>query len=214
MADVPNMTRMQAPADTIARRVRSRELQTELVRKAIHTIVAFVPTIAAVFGRDLAVFLLASGTLFYAVAEQLRISGRRVFIVTRLTLLAARERDRGTIVLGPITLGLGAMLSLLLYPAPVATIAIYALAFGDGFASLVGKFFGTIRIPFTGGKTLEGSLTCFIAVFVSSYAVLGRTDHALLVAVAGTFFEALPIRDVDNLIVPLGVGLVVRFLIL
>jgi dolichol kinase len=37
------------------------------------------------------------------------------------------------------------MLSLLLYPDPAASIAIYALAFGDGLASLVGKLVGRIR---------------------------------------------------------------------
>jgi phytol kinase len=91
--------------------------------------------------------------------------GYSVPIVSKVTALAARRRDGDRFVLGPITLGLGALLSLLLYPNPAASIAIYALAFGDGLSSLVGKSFGSVRIPFTGGKSLEGSLTCMVAVF-------------------------------------------------
>ena len=40
------------------------------------------------------------------------------------------------------------------------------LAFGGGLSRLVGKAFGRVRLPFTGGKSLEGSLTCLFAVFL------------------------------------------------
>ncbi len=208
-------TKTIAPSRTLLgrRRVSDAELRTELVRKALHTLIALVPTLAALVGRDVTVAVLGMGTLFYAFSEQLRISGRRVFIVTRLTLMAARERDHGHFVLGPITLGIGAMLSMMLYPAPAAAIAIYALAFGDGLSSLSGKMFGRIRIPLTGGKTLEGSATCFAAVLLSSYLVLGRLDYALAVATAATVLEAMPTQDVDNIVLPLGVGLVARFFV-
>ena len=212
MAD---LTKTIAPTRTLIGRVgvSDAELRTELVRKALHTLIALVPTLAALIGRDITVVLLASGTLFYAFSEQLRISGRRVLVVTRLTLMAAREKDRGHFVLGPITLGIGAMLSMLLYPAPAAAIAIYALAFGDGLSSLSGKMFGRFRIPLTGGKTLEGSATCFAAVLLSSYLVLGRLDYALAVAAAATLLEAMPTQDLDNIVLPLGVGLIARFFV-
>ena len=58
-------------------------------------------------------------------------------VVSGLTVAAARPGDAG-FVLGPATLGLGAMLALLLYPLPASAIAIYALAFGDAAASVVG----------------------------------------------------------------------------
>jgi dolichol kinase len=125
-----------------------------------------------------------------------------------VTALAARRRDAGRFVLGPVTLGLGALLSLLLYPNPAASIAIYALAFGDGLSSLVGKTIGSIRLPFTGGKSLEGSLTCLTAVFVSSIALTGDATRSLTVAFAATLIEAIPTKDLDNIVLPVLTGVV------
>jgi dolichol kinase len=123
----------------------------------------------------------------------------------------------GHFVLGPVTLGLGAFLSLLLFPPLVASIAIYALAFGDGTASLAGKFFGHIRPPFLFGKSLEGSLVCFFAVFISAFLVTVHNGTinwhtALVAACAAAAAELIPLRDWDNIIVPLTVGLAVCLL--
>jgi phytol kinase len=181
------------------------EVMTEIVRKSLHFLIACVPAFASL-NLSLTMIMLASGTLVYAYAEMLRLRGRQVAFITIVTMRAARIRDRGQFVLGPITLGLGAMLALLLYPEPASFIAIYALAFGDGFASLVGKIFGRIRIPLTGGKTVEGSLACFLVVFIASYRLSGDSAGSLLVAATATVLEALPIKDYDNIILPVGVG--------
>lgn len=188
------------------------EIRIELVRKSIHLLVGFVPSLAAV-NLNLTLGLLASGTLVYALSESLRMSGIEVPLVSRVTALAARRRDSGKYVMGPVTLGLGALLSLLLYPNPAASIAIYALAFGDGLSSLVGKLFGSIRLPFTGGKSLEGSLTCFAAVFVASMAVGGEVLPSLAIALFATFVEALPLRDLDNIALPVLTGALATLLL-
>ncbi|MFW6387634.1 MAG: diacylglycerol/polyprenol kinase family protein [bacterium] len=182
-------------------------IRTEVVRKSIHLLVALVPTVAALFGSAVTISLLASGTVFYTVAELSRQNGHTIMFVSRVTTLSTRERDRGHFVLGPVTLGLGAMLAMFLYPAPVAAIAIYALAFGDGLSSLVGKMAGRISL-FGGVKTLEGSLACFAAVFAASAGLVARPEQAFVIAFAATTLEALPSHDFDNLILPLGTGFV------
>lgn len=181
------------------------ELRTELLRKSIHFLIALAPTLASV-DRSLAVFLLASGTLVYTYAERVRLSGASIPIVSSLTAAASRERDKGRFVLGPVTLAIGAMLSLLLYPDPSASIAIYALAFGDGFASIVGKVFGNTRPAFLRGKSLEGSAACFAAVFAAAYRVAGDLRIAFFAASVATFVEALPLEDFDNIALPVAVG--------
>jgi len=183
------------------------ELRIEILRKGIHLLIAFVPAIARL-SQGLAMGLLSGGVIVYAACETLRLKGYVVPLVSRVTALAARRRDAGRFVLGPVTLGLGALLSLLLYPNPAATIAVYALAFGDGLSSLVGKSIGSIRIPFTGGKSLEGSLTCLTAVFVSSMALTGDAPRSLAVAFAATLIEAVPTKDLDNIILPVLTGAV------
>ncbi len=187
--------------------VSSQQIQHEVVRKSIHILIAFVPLFASI-DMVATMALLAGGTILYTYAEKLRLEGRRFVFVTDITLLAIRDRDRGKLVLGPITLSLGAMLSLLLYPEPASFIAIYALAFGDGFASLVGTVWGRIRIPFTAGKTVIGTLAGFVAVYIVTVNYIGSVRFALIIALTASLLELLPTRDADNLIIPVGTGLV------
>jgi len=186
------------------------ELKTEIVRKSIHFLIALSPLMAAI-NRPLTVLFLITGTLGYTLMEYMRLSGVKVPVISSLTSMSSRSRDMGRFVMGPVTLGFGALLALLLYPSPVASIAIYALAFGDGFASLVGKFFGKWRPAIMCGKSVEGSFACFAAVFISAFAVSHSINIALLAAFTATVVEALPLADFDNMAIPVTVGLAVQF---
>jgi dolichol kinase len=112
--------------------------------------------------------------------------------------------------MGPVTLGLGALLALLLYPSPAAAIGIYALAFGDSLAGLVGKFYSKWHPDFLYGKSIEGSLACFAAVLLSAYAVSGSIHISFVAAITAMCVEALPLEDYDNLALPVTVGLAVQ----
>ncbi|MCL2252731.1 MAG: phosphatidate cytidylyltransferase [Treponema sp.] len=186
------------------------DVSTEIVRKSIHFLIALVPSIAAL-NKTAAVFLLMIGTLGYTLMEYLRLSGVKVPVISALTNMASRPRDMGRFVMGPVTLGFGAMLALLLYPSSAAAIAIYALAFGDGIASLAGKFIGKLRPAFLRGKSIEGSIACFTVVFASAYAVSGSLHIALTAAFTAMIAEALPLKDYDNIVIPVVVGLAVQF---
>jgi phytol kinase len=180
--------------------------QGEIVRKSLHLLIALVPIFAAVSVMGTLV-LLAMGTVFYAFAEASRRQGNPVMVVSDLTLIASRAKDAGGFVLGPVTLGLGAMLSLILYPEPSASIAIFALAFGDGFASLVGTMVRGPKIPFLGNKTFAGSLACLTAVFLITFAITRQPLPSLAIAGAATVLEAIPAGNFDNIIIPFGVGM-------
>jgi phytol kinase len=186
------------------------ELKTEIVRKSIHFLIALSPLMAAI-NRPVTVLILLAGTLGYTLMEYLRLYGVKIPVISSLTGMASRSRDIGHFVIGPVTLGFGALLALLLYPSPVASIAIYALAFGDGFASLVGKFFGKWRPAVLCGKSVEGSLACFTAVFISAFAVSNNVNTAFIAAFTATVVEALPLEDFDNMAIPVTVGLAVQF---
>ena len=188
-----------------------RELKIELVRKAIHVLIALVP-ILAMLSRIGTLVLLAMGTALYVCLQTFRLRGIQVPVISAVTDFASRRRDRGRFVLGPVTLGAGAFFSLLLFPSVHAAIAIYALAAGDSVSSLAGKFFGRLRPAFLCGKSIEGSLACFTAVFLCSWAASGRTKTALIAAVAATITEALPLRNWDNIAIPLVTGTAVLFI--
>ena len=189
----------------IGENVTAETLAGELIRKALHLLIAFVPVLAA-YDLQVTMMLLGGGTLFYIFAEKLRREGRTVFIVSDLTVIASRNRDEGRFVLGPVTLGLGAMLALLLYPSSAAAVAIWALAFGDGLASLGGKVFRSVPIPYLRGKTVGGSLACFAAVFLSSWHLTRSASTSVLIALAATLLELVPVKDFDNLLLPVGTG--------
>ena len=126
--------------------------------------------------------------------------------IAHIPRYASRARDKGRFVLGPLTLATGVLAALLFFPMHTAKIAIFALAFGDGLASLVGKRFGKIHLAFFKDKTVAGSVTCFAAVFLSSFAVSGKFWKSLVLGIAGACIEMLPLKDYDNLLIPVAIG--------
>lgn len=185
------------------------EIKGEVLRKSIHLLVSLVPLFARL-NMKITFYLLSSGIMLFTLHEYLRLSGLdKNSIITKITDLASRERDKGHIVLGPITLGLGALLVLTLFPEIHYSMGIYALAFGDGIASLAGKLFGKTPLPFIKGKSLQGSLSCFVVVFIAGMVLQsGNILYALVIAIMATILEMLPLKDIDNIIIPLGVAFI------
>ncbi|GMO41218.1 MAG: phosphatidate cytidylyltransferase [Treponemataceae bacterium] len=192
-------------AERIERRKRVNVLLKEIVRKVIHLCAALVPLFlyAAFTPAIITLFALLA---LYCAAEFLRFQGITVPYISAITAAAARKRDENTFVLGPVTLTLGIIITALVFDPVSARIGILALAFGDGLASLVGKCFGKIKVPFTRGKTCAGCLACWTAVFISTFTVTRRADTSLIMAFAGMALELIPLRDFDNLILPIGLA--------
>jgi dolichol kinase len=185
--------------------------RSEFLRKALHFLICLAPLMAHRFFVVTIAFLVA-GTAFYFYVETLRLAGIKIPIVSRLTDIASRPRDRGRIVLGPVTLGVGALLALILFRPPICDIAIFALALGDGLAGLVGRLVGKHRPAILCGKSVEGSASCFIAVYIVTYFVTKNYSWAALAAASATVVEALPLDDIDNILIPLAVGLTLRYI--
>ena len=183
----------------------------ELIRKGIHLLIALVPGFAAL-NRSHTVLLLMGGILFYAWAEGLRFVGFSPPLISPVTRAVLRKREEGRFALGPVTLGLGALLALLLFPPQVAEVAVYSLAFGDSAATLTGRFLGRIRPAFLAGKSLEGSLACFIASSLAGFFIFRDWRIALAAGLASMLAEAFPFGDFDNLLLPLAAGLAVLVL--
>jgi dolichol kinase len=177
----------------------------ELFRKAVHSLIAFVPLLAAI-NLSITFIALLGGICVYIISELIRINGQKNFLIARITRLAARQPNSKKIITGPITLACGALFSLLLFPPEAARIAILALAFGDGIASIAGQQFASIEIPYTRGKTLAGSFACFIVIYLLAFRATLSMPAAFIIASGGTLVEALPIKEFDNIALPLTVG--------
>ncbi|MBQ7157889.1 MAG: phosphatidate cytidylyltransferase [Treponema sp.] len=188
------------------------DLQKELFRKIIHMGTAFVPLMLHFFYHFTVIALAAAG-MAYIVAEKMRVGGREIPLISDITAAAARKRDEHKFVLGPVTLVAGVISAALLWNEQAAAIGILALAFGDGLASLMGKAFGKIRIPFTFGKTAAGSLTCFGAIFFTTFCVSQNCLVSLIVALCGMAVEVLPLKDLDNVVIPILLGGIAQYLL-
>ncbi|MGL1893789.1 MAG: phosphatidate cytidylyltransferase [Spirochaetaceae bacterium] len=183
-------------------------IQKELVRKTIHMTIAFIPLFINV-NRVLTIILLIMGSALYLLSEYYRASGRVGFrFISTISAIASRDRDRG-LTLGPVTLAMGTLLVLLTFNPVAATCGIYALAFGDGLSSVTGKLWGTKKIPLTGGKSFVGFFTCFTMILSTTYGVTGSLSKSIFAAIGGSLIELVPIKDVDNLLIPFVVALIV-----
>ena len=184
----------------------------EVFRKSIHLCSALVPTLLGIAYKPVLVLLLLA-LIFYSFTEFVRLKGITVPFISKITSIAARKRDENKFVLGPVTLVTGIIIAALLWDSLPARIGIYALAFGDGLASLVGKLIGRIHIPFTKGKTAAGSLSCFYAVFISSFIVGQNAFVSLILATVAMFVEVIPMTDFDNIVIPVVIGGLAQFLL-
>ena len=188
-------------------RQRANSIVKEVFRKSIHICSSLVPLLLK-YAYWPIISLLIFAVVFYSVCEIFRLKGITIPFISKITEIAARKRDENKFVLGPVTLVLGIVMAALLLPLPAATVGIFALAFGDGTASLGGRLFGRVQIPGCHGKTVAGSLTCFFAVFVSCFCYSQNCFISLIIALSAMVIEMLPLNDFDNLIIPGVIGTV------
>lgn len=189
----------------IVSRQRLYSLLKELFRKSIHICSSFVPLFLSIIYWP-TIILLICALVIYTISEFLRLKGISIPVIAKITEVAARKRDENKFVLGPVTLVLGILIASLFLPLEYSKVGIFALAFGDGLASLSGKLIGKITIPGSHGKTVAGSLTCFLAVYISSFCCCGNCFTSLILALAAMFVEMLPLADFDNIIIPIAIG--------
>lgn len=97
---------------------------------------------------------------------------------------------------------LGVLLTVLLFPSPVAVPAVLILALADPTASVVGRRFG--RVPL-GHGSLEGTGVFFAVAFGCTVGLVGP-GPALLAAATTTFVEPLPWPLDDNMTIPVVAG--------
>lgn len=189
----------------------ANDIAKELFRKSIHLCTVFVPLMLQKSYYPVIISLFCVVVL-YIITETLRLNGHTVPLVSAVTQAAARKRDENKFVLGPVTLAVGVLVTALLFEPIPSSIGICALALGDGLASLAGKICGKVAIPFTNGKTAAGSVTCFAAIFVSTFVITRDSELSLVIACAGMLIEILPLNDFDNLLIPIALACLAQFL--
>lgn len=195
----------------VVARQRLNSILKELFRKVIHICSSLVPLFLGFAYYPTLVFLFCALCL-YSLCECLRLKGHTIPLISKITEVASRKRDENKFVLGPVTLVCGILIAAIFLPLESASVGIYALAFGDGLASLVGRIWGKVAIPGAKGKTVAGSLACFFAVFISTFCVCGNCLISLIIGTVAMVIEVLPLADFDNVLIPICIGFVFKFI--
>jgi phytol kinase len=132
-----------------------------------------------------------------------------------------RTGDRREILRGPLYYGIVFVAFTLIFwrTTPIGPVALMILCAGDGLAGVVGVRRGRTPLPHNPEKTFEGSASMFVGGLLASLAIVlifqaagvfvpqiaaGHAARAIVViSLAATLVESLPLPDIDNLTVSL-----------
>jgi len=187
-------------------------LVPEIRRKAIHLSFILVPLIYLydVLPKRFIVRGLLAAVLVSLVFELARMHDARVRLLLSRFFRDLVRRHESKQLLGSTYLLIAAVLTIELFSKEVAVASLGALVLGDSAAALVGKTMGRVRIL---GKTLEGSIACFVVSFLFAWGVVGLPAWmAACGALTATLFELLPVPLDDNFRIPLSAGYVMKLL--
>ncbi|XP_071716514.1 probable phytol kinase 2, chloroplastic isoform X2 [Rutidosis leptorrhynchoides] len=132
----------------------------------------------------------------------------------------SRDGDYRELIKGPLYYASTIALSSVIYwrTSPIAIAAICNLCAGDGLADIIGRRFGTKKIPYNKDKSFAGSIAMATAGFIVSvgymhyFSMFGYVEESwqmiwgfLAVSIASALVESHPISTTfdDNLMVPL-----------
>ncbi|MBA2565651.1 MAG: hypothetical protein H0V09_09555 [Gemmatimonadetes bacterium] len=158
------------------------------------------PYALGLLGRDpyVAVLAVAVGTLLAVDLVRLRHPATNAFFTRFLRRLLLPRDLTG---LNGTTYFVGGILAAVtLFPKAIALAAALFLVLGDVAAGLVGTAWGRMRLG-PGGKSLEGSLACFVVCLATAIPLVGWVP-AVGGALVATLVEHAELPLDDNLLIP------------
>ncbi|MFP3950778.1 MAG: haloacid dehalogenase-like hydrolase [Candidatus Bathyarchaeia archaeon] len=177
-----------------------------IIRKLIHASGFIIPIfIHEYLDERLIILFTFIGIFIYIASETFRIFGMRDPIFSRITLMATSEQEARGMVTAPIFYALGVALSFIIFPQPVAKTALTVLALGDSCAAIIGRRFGSHRIPINEEKSWEGTIAGLTTSFIAS-TLFVDPYRALLASICGILVEVVPLPLNDDLLIPIAAG--------
>lgn len=184
----------------------------ELKRKSIHLLSILIPVLYHLIPSELVSgVLLVTVTLicFWGDLVKLRTRyWRRVYMGLFGRFLRRHEVGEFT---GATYVMLAATGTFLCFDKSVAIAALSFLVLGDTAAALFGKTYGRLRYL---GKSVEGSLACFLVCVLAAMVVPGLPiEVGLAGAAAATIAELMPIPIDDNFRIPVASGAIMQLMV-
>ena len=191
----------------------------EISRKIIHIGTGPIFVVCWLFFTESVYAPYLAAVIPLAITVQFALVGLGVIKDPSAVDAMSRTGDRREILRGPLFYGLVFIIITIVFwrSSPVGIVALMVLCGGDGLADVVGKRIDSKNLPWSPQKTLAGSLAMFMGSYILSILVLwvfvnwgyfaGPIIAYLIpvgiIALISTAVESLPIRDIDNISVPL-----------
>ena len=181
----------------------------EVWRKLYRCLGLIFPIFYFFYAKNIVLTILLILTFIFIIAEILRFNFP---IITekyfKYFSAITKEKEKKSLS-GTTYVLIASSLTILLFKKDIAIIVLFFMIIGDSASSLIGQRFGRTKIF---NKTLEGSIACFFACFVTGNILLylGVAINETLIfvgALVATLTELLPLRVDDNLTMALVSGL-------
>ena len=185
-------------------------VRRELARKTLHLLWAAVPVAYALGApRTYVLAGLIAASVSAVIIETARARFEKVramFHRATSVLLREHEHHRWS---GATWLLLSFLLVVLLFDAPIAIAAMWAVAVGDASAALVGRTIGRYRIG-RSLKSIEGSVACALVTAAGAFLLAHLTPVISIIAgiiAAAAEWPARPFDDNVRIGFAVGVGI-------
>jgi phytol kinase len=184
------------------------EFERKLIHLPLGVIVLFLYKDGLISAWHIAALLLA-GVLLSALHVRRPIPALR-FLLDRV------DRKESIPGKGAMTFVVGLLLSAALFPMDIAVAAMAVLTFADAAGALIGMRFGRMANPLNSMKTFEGSLAVLVVSYLVAWAIVGAVP-AYGAAIVAALLESIKTPQKpewlrflldDNILVPLGVGVI------
>ncbi|HHV36516.1 MAG TPA: phosphatidate cytidylyltransferase [Candidatus Cloacimonetes bacterium] len=183
---------------------------SETLRKSIHLSSLVIPLSYRYilnYNKNHAFILVLIALIISLIVEMRRFwqkSFRRTFYLMFGNILRKHELKSFT---GATYLLLSSLLCIAFFNPEIAAASIAFLSIGDTFAALIGINFGRRKF-IRNGKSLEGSLACFVSCLIFGLFWLKNPWLAVSGALIATVAELALIKLDDNIVIPLSSGLI------
>ena len=204
---------MQSPRVSPAekRREARRLWHHEVLRKMVHMTGLAAVFLAHYFPAEISALLVLALAVYF-VSESSRVNSVSIPFVHRVGRLLLRRGEQRRVAMGPATLAMGILLALSCLPHRIALPCILIVVVADALAGVVGSRWGRARLPYNRSKTLEGFATFLVSAVICA-SIYFPIHDALLLGLVSALVESLPLGDWDNLVTPVGTGLIAAMIL-
>ena len=199
-------------------------IESRLSRKLIHIGTGPIFVLCWLMYPDVQIGRWLAALVPLLITAQFALVGTGVIKDDAAVKAMTRTGDRREILRGPLFYGIVFVAITLIYwkDSLIGIPALMILCGGDGTADIIGRRINSPKLPWSREKSVVGSLSVFaggwlltiliLAIYVWIGAFSGPLSRFLLpvtwIALGATLVESLPIKDIDNLTVPIACVLI------